>query len=192
MKHLSKEKKQHLLLVIIGTLVILAGLWFGLISWQQGKLAKLSSERDGTKITLDGMKDTIDRAATIAEEVAAEKQRLADAEAQMASGDHYAWIINTIRGFKAKHPKVDIPQYSTILIEDTNVLPKFPYQQATLTVSGTAYYHDLGKFIADFENEFPYIRLENLEIQQAPTLGAGYTEKLAFRVDVVALIKPEA
>jgi Tfp pilus assembly protein PilO len=192
MKHLSKEKKQHLLLVVIGTLIILIGLWFGLISWQQNRLAKLASERDGTRIKLEDMQDTIERASSIAEEVRDEELRLAEAEQQMASGDHYAWVINTIRTFKAKHPNVEIPQYSTILVENTKVLPKFPYQQATLTVAGKAFYHDLGKFVADFENEFPYIRVQNLEIEPAPSITGGYSEKLAFRMDVVALVKPEA
>jgi hypothetical protein len=58
----------------------------------------------------------------------------------------------------------------------------------TLTVSGTAYYHDLGKFLADFENEFPHIRLVNLDIQLSPAVGD--TEKLVFKVDIVTLAKP--
>ena len=47
MKHLSKEKKQRLLLVVIGTVGVLVGIWFGLISWQQGRISKLTSGRDG-------------------------------------------------------------------------------------------------------------------------------------------------
>jgi len=192
MKHLSKEKKQHLLLVVIGTVGILAGIWFGLLSWQQGRITKLTSERTSAQIKLDGMTDTLKRSAQIAAEVAIEKQQLEAAESQMASGDHYAWIINTIRGFKASHPLVDIPQYSSIVVGNTTLLPKFPYKQATLTVAGDAFYHDLGKFIAEFENEFPYIRVQNLEIEPAHSLQGGYSEKIAFRMDLIALVKPEA
>lgn len=191
MKHLSKERKQKLLLVLIGTLGVLVGIWFALISWQQGRLAALAKERNERRIKLDTMTDTLERAAEIARAVEAGQQQLDEAESQMASGDHYAWVINTIREFKAKHPRISIPQYSTILVEDTKLLPKFPYQQATLKVAGRAYYHDLGVFIADFENEHPYIRIENLEIDPASGEG-GYSEKLAFRMDVVALVKPEA
>lgn len=192
MKHLSKEKKQHLLLVVIGTVGVLVGIWFGLISWQQGRIAKLTSERDATRIELDGMTDTLKRSEKIAEELTFEKERLAEAESQMASGDLYAWIINTVRGFKARHARVDIPQYSTILVGNTTLLPKFPYKQATLTVAGRAYYHDLGNFIADFENEFPYIRVQNLELEPAQSADGGYSEMLAFRMDLIALVKPEA
>jgi Tfp pilus assembly protein PilO len=192
MKHLSKQKKQHLLLVSLATVGILAGMWFGLISWQQGRIAKLASERDTTKTKLKGMNDTLDRAQQIEQKLEEETQRLATAEQLMASGDLYAWIINTVRDFKSKHPAVDIPQFSTIQIGETTLLPKFPYQQATLTVAGKAYYHDLGVFISDFENEFPYIRLQNLVLEPGSATDGGYSEKLAFRVDIVALVKPEA
>ena len=192
MKHLSKQKKQHLLLVSLGTAGILAGMWFGLISWQQDRIAKLTTERDATMLKLKGMKDTFSRSEEIARKLEQETQRLATAEELMASGDLYAWIINTVRNFKTKYPTVDIPQFSTIQVGETTLLPKFPYQQATLTVAGKAYYHDLGSFISDFENEFPYIRLQNLVLEPGSSTDGAYSEKLSFRMDIVALVKPEA
>jgi len=192
MKHLSKEKKQQLLLVVLGTAVIMVGLWFGLINWQKGRLGKLAAQRETTRAKLDNMTDTLKRASEIAAQVDAGQEELNHAEEQMASGDHYAWIINTIRGFKTRHPRVDIPNYSTILLGDTTLLPKFPYRQAKLTVAGRAFYHDLGAFIADFENDFPYLRLENLEIEPEMSPGGGYSERLSFKMDVVALVRPEA
>jgi len=192
MKHLSKEKKQQLLLVVIGTLGVLVGIWFGLVSWQQNAINLLSSKRDSTRTKLDGMTDTLKHSADITSNLEIEKQKLDEAESQMASGDLYLWIINTVREFKAEHARVEIPQYSTILVGDTTLLPKFPYKQVTLTIAGKAYYHDLGTFIADFENRFPYIRFQNLDIQPATATESAYSEKLSFRVDVVALIKPEA
>ncbi|MCU0786738.1 MAG: hypothetical protein MUC91_00870 [Verrucomicrobia bacterium] len=192
MKYLSKQKKQHLLLVSLGTAGIVAGMWFGLISWQQDRIAKLTAERDATMLKLKGMKDTFGRSAEITRKLEQETQRLATAEELMASGDLYAWIINTVRNFKTKHPAVDIPQFSTIQVGETTLLPKFPYRQATLTVAGKAYYHDLGSFISDFENEFPYIRLQNLVLEPGSSTDGTYSEKLAFRMDIVALVKPEA
>jgi len=61
-------------------------------------------------------------------------------------------------------------------------------------VRGTAYYHDLGKFIADFENAFPYVRLLNLEMEPvglpSPASNPEEQEKLSFKMDIVTLIKP--
>ena len=191
MKNLSKEKKQHLLLVVIGTVGAMAAIWFGLISMQQKRLTKSSSERDATEIKLQNMKDTLARTGSIHEELQTETQQLKAAESQMASGDVYEWVISTVRNFKANYP-VDIPQFSTIEISETTLLPGFPYKQAKLTVAGTAYYHDLGTFIADFENQFPYIRVQNLALEPGPSLKGPAGEKLAFRMDVITLVKPEA
>ena len=69
------------------------------------------------------------------------------------------------------------------------MLAGFPYKQVKVTISGTAYYHDLGKFVADFENNFPHMRMVNLSIEPASMTGAN-AERLSFRVDVIALVKP--
>lgn len=192
MKHLPKEKKQHLLLVVIGTLGVLVGIWFGLISWQQSRLSKLASEVDARRSELADMTDTINQSTTIRLALQEQRKQLEAAEAQMASGDLYEWIISAIRGFKGRHPRVEIPNYSTILVGETTLLPEFPYQQATLTVAGKAYYHDLGRFIADLENEFPYIRVQNLQLEPVGVMDGSDAGRLSFRMDVVALVKPEA
>jgi len=191
MSHLSREKKQHLLLVVIATLGVVVGLWFGVVRLQQKTLGKLRSEADATRITLEGMKNTIDRASEIEATAAREAERLAQAEALMASGDLYGWIINTLREFRTGYD-VDIPQFSTILTGKTTLLPSFPYSQVKLTVAGTAHYHELGRFVADFENRFPYMRLENLQLEPATSGVIAGSEKLAFRLDVVALVRPGA
>ena len=64
-------------------------------------------------------------------------------------------------------------------------------EQIKVNINGTAYYHDLGKFIADFENNFPHIRIVNLTIEPA-SAGEPGNEKLSFRMDIVALVKPNS
>ena len=68
-----------------------------------------------------------------------------------------------------------------------DLIPNFPYKQVRVSLNGTAYYQDLGKFVADFENNFPHIRLVNLMIEPV-----GQTEQLNFHVDMVALVKPNS
>jgi len=70
--------------------------------------------------------------------------------------------------------------------------PKLPNKVAGFPIAGTAYYHDFGKFLATFENTFPYMRVQRLVLEPAP---AGRTagddgEKLAFKMEVLALVKP--
>ena len=117
-------------------------------------------------------------------------RQLAAAEADMASGDLYSWAINTIRQFKLPY-KVEMPQFSTIDgPKDFFMLPEFPYKQATLTVAGTAHFHDFGRFLADFENHFSHICVLNLGLDLNPSPAAGDQETLSFKMDIVTLVKP--
>ncbi len=187
---LPKEKRNQLILIGLVTLVVLAGLGFGLIKYQYETLARLAAKKTEAEQKFVQMQEQIKRADRVEAELADARAVITNLEAGMASGDLYSWIINTVRGFKGAY-KVEIPQFSPISNpSDVNLLAKFPYKQVTLTVAGTAHYHDLGKFLADFENEFPHIRLVNLDIQLNPSAAAGDAEKLVFKVDIVTLVKP--
>ena len=62
----------------------------------------------------------------------------------------------------------------------------------------TGRFHELGKFLADFENRFPYMRVQDLVVQQnvlnpatgTETSQAGGEEKIMMQMKVVTLIKP--
>ena len=186
---LPKEKRNQLILISLATLVVLAGLGFGLIKYQYENLTRLAAKKTEAEQKLVQMQDQIKRTDLVEAELADVRAVITSLEAGMASGDLYSWIINTVRGFKGAY-KVEIPQFSPIRPSDVNLLAKFPYKQVAVTVAGTAHYHELGKFLADFENEFPHIRLVNLNIQLNPSPAAGDAEKLVFTVDIVTLVKP--
>ena len=108
----------------------------------------------------------------------------------MAPGDPVSWLFGKIQVFKLPY-KVEIPQISAP--GDTkDFLGKFPYKQAAFSVGGTAYFHDLGKFIADFENHFPYFRIVNLDLTPAAGAAESDKEKLTFNFQIVTLVKPSA
>jgi hypothetical protein len=110
----------------------------------------------------------------------------------MATGDLYAWTINTLRQFKLSY-KVEIPQFSQIDgPKDMNMLAGFPYKQANMTISGTALYHDFGKFVSDFENQYPYMRVLNLSLEPISAIVGADHEKLAFKMEIAALVKSTA
>ncbi len=188
---LPKEKRNQLILISLATLVVLAGLGFGLIKYQYETLARLAAKKSEAEQKSVQMQEQIKRADRVEAELADARTVITNLEAGMApSGDSFSWVIKTVSGFKGAY-KVEIPQFSPISSpSDVNLLAKFPYKQVTLTVAGTAHYHDLGKFLADFENEFPHIRLVNLDIQVNPSPAAGDAEKLLFKVDIVTLVKP--
>jgi Tfp pilus assembly protein PilO len=190
MKTMSKEKGQQLVLVILVTLGAMAGVGLLLIKPQYSSRDLLVAQRRQAEQKLQQVKQTVANADRIEAQLCESKKRLVTIEEGMATGDLYSWAINTIRQFKLAY-RVDIPQFSQIDgPKEENMLAKFPYKQATLTIGGTAHFHDLGRFLADFENQFPYIRIVNLSLEPLSGLVSTEKERLSFKLEIAALVKP--
>jgi Tfp pilus assembly protein PilO len=188
MNNLPKEKRDRLILVGMSTLFLLGLIGFGLIRPQYDNISAINAKISAARKDLQSKEDTIKKADPVSTQLADLTYTLSQAEGDMVSGDPAQWIYNTIRNFK-EHYKVDISVNSQLSMGEVDLLPHFPYKQLKVTVGGTAYYHDLGKFIADFENTFPHTRFANLTLE--PVGGTGdNSEKLTFRMDIIALANP--
>jgi hypothetical protein len=189
LRKLPQDKRNKLLGVVVGTLAVLAGLYLGLIKYQQQNLVRLAQKKVTVEVKHRQVLDAIKHAQQIEADLGIAKKALADAEADIASGDLYSWVINTLRDFKAKY-KVNIPQFNPIAgTAEVNLLPNFPYKQATLSVAGTAHYHDFGRFLADLENQFPHIRVLNLSLDLNQSPVAEEQETVSFKLEIVTLVK---
>lgn len=188
MKRLPKAKRNQLILVIFGTMTLIGLVYFLLISPQIQENHKLVADTSSDAAKLQQIQNTLkqtDATTKIASEISAQ---LSQSETDVATGDLFAWTYNTFRQFKAGY-HVDIPTIGQPVQSVENLLPNFPYKQITFTLSGTGFYQDIGKFVSDLENKFPHMRVINLALQ--PSGGSGLdAEKLSFRLDVVALVKP--
>jgi hypothetical protein len=188
-RKLPKEKRNKLIAVVLGTLVAVSGLYFGLIRYQEQNLQRLAQKKVATEKRRRQVLEAIKNTSQIETDLANAKKGLADAEADIASGDLYSWVINTLRDFKSQH-KVNIPQFNPIgPTTEVNLLPNVPYKQTTLSVAGTAHFHDLGRFLADLENKFPHIRVVNLGLDLNQSPAAEDQETVAFKFDIVTLVK---
>ncbi|HUA37045.1 MAG TPA: hypothetical protein VMA35_01445 [Candidatus Sulfopaludibacter sp.] len=183
---LSKDKRNQLILVLICTLAVIAVMWSQLIQPRYAALAQVVASQGAAEKKLDGIQTAIKHADATAIELTNVVQTLSAAENDMASGDLYSWTYNTIRRFKARYP-VDIPEIGHPDVGAVDLFGSFPFKQVRFSITGTAYYHDLGRFIADFENTYPHIRVVNLQIQPADATDGA--EKLSFRMDIIALVK---
>jgi hypothetical protein len=188
MNKLPKEKRDRLILVMLGTVVLLALIYFGWIRSQYGNMSRIKNDTKAAQDKLLGIEAIIKKSDATAIELADISDTLSHAEDDMVSGDPFAWTYDTIRHFKTPY-KVDIPTVGQPTIGDVDLLANFPYKQLKFNISGTAYYHDLGDFIAHFENTFPHIRVVNLGLEPTGATGDD-SEKLSFRMDIIALIKP--
>lgn len=186
---LPKEKRNHLILVVIGTLAILGALGFGLIKAQYEGLSEVAAKQEIARAKFKEMEDAVKRAELVGSVYNQASQMLNEKEATMATDDLYSWMYNTVRRFQ-KGYKVEIPQLSPMSPPvAVNLLPDVPYKQATMQIGGTAYFHDLGQFIADFENSFPQMRVANLSIEFTQSSVPAEREKLAFKMDLITLVK---
>ena len=186
----DREKRTQFTLVIICTLAVLGLIGFVLIRPQYNALSKIHKTERDAQAKLQTIRETVKKLGDTGTQLSVTASNLSRVEEDVASGDNYAWTYDTIRRFKATH-RVDIPTIGQPSMGDVDVLPQFPYRQIKVNISGTAYYHDLGKFIADFENTFPHIRVVNLTVEPLNITGLG-NEKLSFRMDIVALAKPNS
>jgi hypothetical protein len=190
MKKLSPDKRTKLLLVVSLTLVVMAGLWFGLINPQNQKLRSMADRKAASARKLQQVTTAVENGPAVRAQLEKEAGALDKLEEKMASGDLNSWAFNTIRQFKTPY-KIEIPQFGRIDgPKDSNFIPKFPYKEGSLTVAGTADFFELGRFISDFENEFPYFRIANLSLEPATGAASTEPERLAFKMEIIALVKP--
>ncbi len=195
-KALSAEKKQHLVAVAMGTLLGICAVYFLLIGPGREDLAKLSIQTAEAEKKYADADRLVKRAQTVQEELEKLEERLAGVEAGMVQSDPVQWIRSTEIKFRSQAPyKVEIPNFPFRGQGDMGMIPDFPYKAANYLFSGTAYYHDLGRYLSDWENQFPYIRILNLEItpEDAGPLSIASDEdreRLSFTFEVSVLVKP--
>lgn len=196
MRNLPKEKRDRLVLVCVTTLILLVTIWQALIGMQNRALTQLDLRRQEEDTRVQTAKHLVQSVEQIRQNLARKSEELKAKEEEMASGDKYSWIITKINKFKEDY-KVEIPQFSREVPCKVGPFAEFPYEAALFNIRGFAFYHDFGRFLADFENKFPYLRVQNIELEPAAYSKAGtvegeiqHAEKLSFRMEIVTLINP--
>jgi Tfp pilus assembly protein PilO len=187
---LPPEKRNCLILVIVGTLVVVGLIYYLLISPEQEERAKLQGNIKDAQTRLLTIKKTIALAETNAAVEATTSELLNQAEADLVSGDLLSWSYDLIRRLKAGY-HIDIPEIGQPSLSDPDLVPSLPYKQIRVHIRGIGYYHDIGKFICDLENKNPHLRVLNLTLEPISQTDTS-SEKLAFQADIVALVKPNA
>lgn len=191
---LTKEKRDHLILTGIGTVAVISGLWFGFISGQKSKIVGLDTQISETETKLGKAKTAVSYHESVLKEVEELKARLQKKEETFVSStDIYASTVQAVNQVRQKHPAVVIKDHTRPVEEKFNLLPDFPYRAAVFTVMGEAFYHDFGRFLADFENQLPHMRLQRLKLTPGTASLTPIPEKLTFEMEVITVInKPSS
>jgi len=197
MPRLSKDKRDKLILVAIGTIAISVGLWLGVVRTRNDQLKTSRTALGKARDKLDKARKVVSLAAQAQADMEAATNKLGLIEETMASGDLYSWAYLLLEKARGGHD-VNIIEVARPAKGEVGVLAQFPYAAAIFSVRGMGYYHEFGKFLADFENRFPYFRVQNLSLSAGSEGSTGASssvaqsgeEKLSFKMDIVALIKP--
>jgi hypothetical protein len=164
-------------------------LWFGLITLEQDKIRDLANKGESVQQEISKIQKIGVEADQVADDLKAATNRLNVIEGTMPSGDLFSWLVSSIRQFNIPSYKVDMPQFGAPRVDPVPMFGEFPYRQASVAVSGSAYYYDFGKFLADLENHFPYLRVQNLSLEPGMGASAEEHEKLTFHMEIVTLVK---
>ncbi len=190
---ISKEKRDQLIASIMGTVMLVVAGWMFLITPSVKKLKMTAAKSEENEKTLQAHRKLLVERSQVEIELQAVSKRLQELEAQMVSGDPSIWIRERLNEFRAQAPYgVDIRTISQATEGEMGMLPDFGYKAMIFGATGLAFYHDLGRFLGDFENRYPYVRVQNLIVNPDNTLGfdGPDREKLAFQFEIVVLIKP--
>jgi Tfp pilus assembly protein PilO len=189
MNNLTKEKKTQLVGVVLITAIIVAGLYFGLVRAQQKGRALIENEKAEMIAKIAKAKEVIGRREQIEEDLQKASTDLATKEASMPNvGDALVWFFQIMKQATANRPLSQFQVNPNTPPHDVALLPKFPYRAVSfIQVRLNGHYDDFGKFLADFENDYPHVRVQNLSV-----VPSGIEEKLDFTFDVVTLVQTNA
>jgi hypothetical protein len=183
---LSKAQRDQLLGIAFAAVGLMAALWYFGVTAKQSELAATRRKSAEMRQKLHDAEALMRREDEISGTLNSRSELLAKREAGLAPDrDAYVWVLDTVNAFIQSRKGVNIDSYSQPEVSDTGIIPKFPYRWATFHLKGTGYYQDFGRFFADFENAFPYFRIQNLNmsVNSGPGMEA---EKLSVTFDLVA------
>jgi Tfp pilus assembly protein PilO len=212
MNKLSKEKRDRLILVCIGVIAVVGVLYTFVLGAQKDSLATLESKIGGARTKLAKAEASLRAADTIESTLNENKKQIEVRQEKMApQGQYYYWFLKLVDQFR-KDEKLDsgfIVDISMPEFVEAGLLPKFPYKAASFGLRLNGQFHEIGKFIADLENTFPYFRVQNIKrspnknapavVQPASSIISSLTSpmepvvpdtKLVAEVRIVTLIKP--
>jgi len=198
MSKLPKDKRDKIILVSMGTVATCVAIGFALINpqWQSHGQVKKKLVEAGENVSRGNT--TLKSAQVVEAEFKQISDKLKACESNMAPPtDMLSWLTQLLNEFRLGYA-VDLPQFSRETPTEVGTFARFPYRAAVFTVRGSAHYHDFGKFLADFENKYPYIRVQNLELEPlivsagASSASQSEREKLNFKMELLTLVRPIA
>lgn len=210
MSSLSKEKRNQILLILGGTLGIFLLVYYFIIGSQSEKLMKLQGDIMISRNNIYTAESRIRLARRMSPELATLSEEVVTAEARMLPVEQLKgnkWLYDKLMKFKKDKYDIELTNISSQPLTGDLflLLPNFSYSAAAYKVEMQAFFHEFGRFLADFENSFPFMRIDNLTLWPVatPSGAIGPTadvpedfgesedlEQLGISLRIVVLYKP--
>lgn len=194
MNNLPKQKRDHLILIAIGTVAIIAALILFVGDSQRAELKRTQLKTENIRVKLNQADKLTREESEIRQRLQKVSKDLADRESTLVpERDTYAWFLQSLTQFLSVHRGAGVSPsgISQPEIGEAILIPKFSYKTATFHIKANGYFHDVGRFIADLESEFPYARVQNIDMQRGTSGGQNSDpEKLMSTFDIVMLMQP--
>lgn len=176
MNKLSKEKRDKLILVCIGVVAVLGVLYTFVLGAQKDKLNTIHTQISSAQSKLAKAEAAL-RAADSIEATLAENKKVIDLrqEKMAPQGQYYYWFLKLVDQFR-KDEKLDsgfIVDITMPEFPEAGLLPHFPYKSASFGLRVNGKFHDIGRFVANLENNFPYFRVQNVRVSPNPIQAAA-------------------
>jgi len=197
MTKINKTQRDQLIAVALGAVAVIACLWYLVVTAQKKELKAVNANCVKMTKTLKDASDKVRAADLVGAELAKSLDTLKQREAGFApEHEPFSWMMEKMRNFQLpvnelhRYKSVSIADIKPPEITDKGVIRGFPYKWAKFHITGEGYYHDFGKFIADFENAFPYFRIQDLDIS-VPGVRKDL-DMLSYSFDIVTPQVPAA
>ncbi len=185
---ITPEKRNSLIKLGLITAAVMIAFWFILIRPVQAKVSQRNTVIEDLTKKIADKNDVIKRGGQIKERLDETTRQLRRVEEQMVAGDTYLWIIKTLGDFETPE-RLEFTKYDPPRIIQPVTGGNLPYSTASYSVTGTAAYHDFGRFLARLENIYPHIRIHRIDMEPA-AIGFSSDEKLSFLIELHVLMKP--
>ncbi|MBU6401435.1 MAG: hypothetical protein KGS61_14055, partial [Verrucomicrobia bacterium] len=96
MNKLPKEKRDRIVLMGLLTVIVMAGVWFSLITGQQKQLAVISRQTEDQRDQVDKAERLIKSKPKVQADLQAVADELKSKEDDMAAGDLFSWFYNRL------------------------------------------------------------------------------------------------
>lgn len=186
----SEKGHARVALVALAAVLVLIVMWYTLLDAPRSQLKAKARVRADLSSSLDKARQQIAEAAKTKAAIEVATRRLQEMERKMPIGDPYRWLVKAFLEFPAA-ARVTLANIEPPHVSESALLPKVPYKTATFTLTGTAYYHEFGTFLAELENYFPHMRVRKLDLSPGypGEADSAEAERLNFQLEITALFK---